>query len=98
MTTKNSSFCLGFEKVATTAGQAVAGKAGKVLGMKPATASKVYYGLEQGGLAALAGTDLYDAHKAQKEGNKAERNKSLVNTGALGTLMAATHIAHKMGH
>ena len=96
--TQRCSFCLGFEKVATTAGSVVAGKASKIFGMKPETAHKVYYGLEQGGLAALGATDAYDAYKAHKAGHKGERNKALINTGALGGLMAATHLAHKMGH
>jgi hypothetical protein len=55
--------------------------------------SKIYKGLEYGGLGALAATDAYDAYKAHKKGDKSERNKALLNTGALGALMGATHLA-----
>ena len=87
MAQHGKSFTSGFEKVANT-----------VMGMKPETAKKVYYGLEQGGLGALTALDLHEAHKAHKEGDKAGVKKGLMGAGALGTLMAATHISHKMAH
>lgn len=88
MAQQNKGFCSGFQKVA----------AGTIMGMKPATAKKVYYGLEQGGLGALTALDLHDAYKAHKEGDKAGVKKGLLGAGALGTLMGATHLAKKIGH
>jgi len=87
MDRQGSFFVKGFEKIAKP-----------VFGMKPDTAKKVYYGLEQGGLGALTALDLHDAAKAKKEGDKAGVRKGLMGAGALGTLMAATHLSHKIGH
>lgn len=87
MAQHSNSFASGFNKVAKS-----------VFGMKPETAKKVYYGLEQGGLGTLAAMDLHEAHKAKKEGDKAGVKKGLLGAGALGGLMAATHLAHNMGH
>lgn len=79
-------FLKGFHKVA----------AATVMGMKPSTAKKVYYGAEQLGLGTLAGLDAHEAYKGYKEGDKSKMRKGMLGTAALGGLMAATHIAHKM--
>lgn len=78
-------FAVGFSKIA-----------GTVAGMKTETAKKVYKGLEYGGLGALAALDLHDAYKAHKEKDKPGVKKGLVGAGALGGLMAATHIGSKL--
>lgn len=71
----------------------------KIAAMSPETTKKLYKGLEYGGLGALAATDAYDAYKAHKAGHTGERNKALLNTGALGALIGATHLASKLpGH
>jgi hypothetical protein len=96
---KKAAFVEGFLKVASgvTAAETAGAKASK--GIKswlqnPEKRKKLYYGLEMGGLGALTANDAHDAYKAHKEGDKGHRNKALLNTGALGGLMAATHIAH----
>lgn len=62
-------------------------------GLKKIDKQKAYKALEYGGLGTLAAVDLHEAHKANKEGDKARRNKALVGAGALGALMGATRLA-----
>lgn len=81
-------FLKGFEKIANAT----------VLGMKPETAKKVYYGMEQGGLGALTALDAHEAYKGYKEGDKSKMTKGVLGATALGGLMAATHLSHKMSH